>query len=193
MATQIKIPMIFQLNILSSSLLLIIVEIFQNLNTFSLGAKIVISTLDLLGKNMVAIAFYSITGQTKRFMEKTQLKAYQISDANPKYDMGQKYILIVPAYQDFMMDSVVDFLTFKDNKKNIIGIIGCGNRNFNDLFAQTAKKIAATLNIPILYLLEFSGTDEDVKNVRKIVHDLSKGESTKEVQKPKELRVTLAS
>ncbi|AEG41005.1 MAG: class Ib ribonucleoside-diphosphate reductase assembly flavoprotein NrdI [Lactobacillus kefiranofaciens] len=142
---------------------------------------------------MVAIAFYSITGQTKRFMEKTQLKAHQISDANPKYDMGQKYILIVPAYQDFMMDSVVDFLTFKDNKKNIIGIIGCGNRNFNDLFAQTAKKIAATLNIPILYLLEFSGTDEDVKNVRKIVHDLSKGESTKEVQKPKELRVTLAS
>lgn len=40
------------------------------------------------------------------------------------------------------MDSVVDFLTYKDNKKNLIGIIGCGNRNFNDLFAQTAKKIA---------------------------------------------------
>lgn len=68
-----------------------------------------ISTLDLLGKIMVAIAFYSITGQTKRFMEKTQLKAHEISDANPQYDMGQKYVLVVPAYQDFMMDSVVDF------------------------------------------------------------------------------------
>ena len=45
---------------------------------------------------MVAIAFYSITGQTERFIDKTQLKAHQISDANPKYDMGQKYILIVP-------------------------------------------------------------------------------------------------
>lgn len=54
--------------------------------------------------------------------------------------MGKSYILIVPSYQDFMMDSVVDFLTYKDNKKNIIGIIGCGNRNFNDLFAQTAKR-----------------------------------------------------
>ena len=40
------------------------------------------------------------------------------------------------------MDSVVDFLTYKDNKKNLIGIIGCGNRNFNDLFVQTAKKSA---------------------------------------------------
>lgn len=38
------------------------------------------------------------------------------------------------------MDSVVDFSTYKDNKKNLIGIIGCGNRNFNDLFAQIAKK-----------------------------------------------------
>lgn len=62
-----------------------------------------------------------------------------------------------------MMDSVVDFLTYEDNKKNLIGIIGCGNRNFNDLFAQTAKKIAVTLEVPILYLLEFSGTNEDVK------------------------------
>ncbi|WP_416381644.1 class Ib ribonucleoside-diphosphate reductase assembly flavoprotein NrdI [Lactobacillus amylovorus] len=41
-----------------------------------------------------------------------------------------------------MMDSVVDFSTYKDNKKNLIGIIGCGNRNFNDLFIQTAKKSA---------------------------------------------------
>ncbi len=64
-----------------------------------------------------------------------------------------------------MMDSVVDFLTYKDNKKNLIGIIGCGNRNFNDLFAQTAKKIAVTLEVPILYLLEFTGTNEDVKKV----------------------------
>lgn len=41
-----------------------------------------------------------------------------------------------------MMDSVVDFSTYKDNKKNLIGIIGCGNRNFNDLFVQIAKKSA---------------------------------------------------
>ena len=162
------------------------------MNTLLTGEMILIGTLDLLGKNMVAIAFYSITGQTKRFIDKTGLEAHQISDANPKYDMGEHYILVVPAYQDFMMDSVVDFLTYKDNKKNLIGIIGCGNRNFNDLFAQTAKKIAVTLEVPILYLLEFSGTNEDVKNVRKIVHDLSAGQSAKKVQKPKELRVNIS-
>lgn len=137
---------------------------------------------------MVAVAFYSITGQTKKFITKTGLKAHEIDDAWPQYEMEGKYVLITPSYQDFMMDSLVDFLNYKDNKKNLVGIIGCGNRNFNDLFAQTAKKLSVTLKVPILYLLEFSGTEKDVKSVKKIIKDLSKGQSTKEVQKPKELR-----
>lgn len=137
---------------------------------------------------MVAIAFYSITGQTKKFVVKTGLEAHEITDDLPQYDMKGKYILITPSYQDFMMDSLVDFLNYKDNKKNLIGLIGCGNRNFNDLFAQTAKKISVTLNVPILYLLEFSGTPKDVQNVRDLVKKISGGETTQKVEKPKELR-----
>lgn len=141
---------------------------------------------------MVAIAYYTITGQTEQFINKTGFKAHKIDDAEPKYEMGEKYILVLPSYQDFMMDSVVDFLTFKDNKKNLIGLIGCGNRNFNDLYGQTAKKISATLKVPILYLLELSGNSNDVKNVKDIVERLSKTSDTssaeiKEVQRPKEL------
>ena len=112
---------------------------------------------------MVKIAFYTITGQTQRFINKTGLDAHRIEDAHPQY-------------QDFMMDSVVDFLTYKDNKENLLGLIGCGNRNFNDLFAQTAKKISVTLHVPILYLLELSGNSADVKNVRQIVKEACKEE-----------------
>lgn len=137
---------------------------------------------------MVAIAFYSITGQTKKFVMKTGLEAHEITDDFPQYEMKEKYILITPSYQDFMMDSIVDFLNYKDNKKNLIGLIGCGNRNFNDLFAQTAKKLSVTLKVPILYLLEFSGTSADVKNVRNIINKLSEGKTTQRMEKPKELR-----
>lgn len=137
---------------------------------------------------MVAIAFYSITGQTKKFVVKTGLEAHEITDDWPQYEMKGKYILITPSYQDFMMDSIVDFLNYKDNKKNLVGLIGCGNRNFNDLFAQTAKKLSVTLHVPILYLMEFSGTAEDVANVKNIVKKLNHGEKTEKVQKPKELR-----
>lgn len=137
---------------------------------------------------MVAIAFYSITGQTKKFVIKTGLQAHEITNEFPQYDMREKFILITPSYQDFMMDSLVDFLNYKDNKQNLVGLIGSGNRNFNDLFAQTAKKLSVTLNVPILYLLEFSGTAKDVQNVRNIVNKLSKGEQANKVEKPKELR-----
>lgn len=152
--------------------------------------KNIIGTLvqEITGLIMVAIAFYSITGQTKKFVVKTGLEAHEITDDFPQYEMNEKYILITPSYQDFMMDSLVDFLNYKDNKKNLVGLIGCGNRNFNDLFAQTAKKLSVTLKVPILYLLEFSGTDKDVQNVRDIVNKLSEGTNTKKVQKPKELR-----
>lgn len=137
---------------------------------------------------MVAVAYYSITGQTKKFVTKTGLEAHEITDELPQYEMKDDYVLITPSYQDFMMDSIVDFLNYKDNKKKLIGIIGCGNRNFNDLFAQTAKKLSVTLNVPILYLLEFSGSAEDVQNVRNIIKKLDNGETTKKVKKPKELR-----
>lgn len=137
---------------------------------------------------MVAVAFYSITGQTKKFVVKTGLTAHEITDDWPQYDMKEKYILITPSYQDFMMDSLVDFLNYKNNKENLVGLIGCGNRNFNDLFAQIAKKLSVTLKVPILYLLEFSGTSKDVENVRNIVNKLSQGKKTKTVKKPKELR-----
>lgn len=138
---------------------------------------------------MVAVAFYSITGQTKKFVIKTGLEAHEITDELPQYEMKEDYVLITPSYQDFMMDSIVDFLNFKDNKKKLVGIIGCGNRNFNDLFAQTAKKLSVTLKVPILYLLEFSGSTEDVQNVRNIIKKLNNGETTtQKVEKPKELR-----
>ena len=110
---------------------------------------------------MVKIAFYTITGQTQRFIDKTGLDAHRIEDAHPQYQMNDKYILILP---------------YKDNKKNLLGLIGCGNRNFNDLFGQTAKKISVTLHVPILYLLELSGNSTDVKNVRQIVMEARKKE-----------------
>ena len=53
---------------------------------------------------MVAIAFYSITEQTKKFVVKTGLEAHEIDDAWPQYYMGEDYILITPSFYYFMMD-----------------------------------------------------------------------------------------
>lgn len=120
---------------------------------------------------MVEIAYYSITGQTRRFVNKTGLNGYEISDADPFHEMGRSFILIVPAYDDDMMDPVVDFLQYKDNAKNCVGLAGGGNRNFNSLYNHTARDIAHGLDVPVVFEFEFNGTNKDVENFKKVVNN----------------------
>lgn len=118
---------------------------------------------------MPNIAYYSVTGQTRRFIDKTGLDAYEINDADPFYEMGRPFILLVPSYDDDMMDSVIDFLGYKSNHQNIKGVVGTGNRNFNSLFNHTGRDIAKGLRIPMLYEFEFNGTSYDVEEFKKVV------------------------
>lgn len=118
---------------------------------------------------MPNIAFYSVTGQTRRFIDKTGLDAYEINDADPFHEMGRPFILLVPSYDDDMMDSVIDFLGYKSNHTNIKGVVGTGNRNFNSLFNHTGRDIAKGLHIPMLYEFEFNGTSHDVEEFKKVV------------------------
>lgn len=119
---------------------------------------------------MLEIAYYTVTGQTRRFIKKTgYTDAYEINDADPYHEMGQPFILIVPAYDDNMMDGVVDFLAYKSNRTNLVGIVGTGNRNFNELYIHTAKDLAQGFKVPILYDFEFNGTPQDVAKVKEIV------------------------
>lgn len=118
---------------------------------------------------MTRLAFYSITGQTRRFINKVGLPAYEISDAYPYHAMTEPYILVVPAYDDDMMDSVIDFLGYQNNSQKLQGVAGGGNRNFNQLYIHTAKDIASGLGVPVVFDFEFNGTDADVKKFRKVV------------------------
>jgi len=120
---------------------------------------------------MVEVAFYSITGQTRRFVDKTGLNGYEINDADPFHEMGRSFILIVPAYDDDMMDPVVDFLQYKDNAKNCVGLAGGGNRNVNTLYNHTARDIAKGLDVPVVFEFEFNGTNKDVENFKKVVNN----------------------
>ncbi|WP_162897982.1 class Ib ribonucleoside-diphosphate reductase assembly flavoprotein NrdI [Companilactobacillus formosensis] len=118
------------------------------------------------------LAYYSITGQTKRFVDKLGIDGYEITDADPFYKMDRSFILIVPSYDDDMMDPVIDFLQYEDNAKNCVGVAGGGNRNFNTLYNHTAKDIAAALNVPVVFEFEFNGTTKDVENFKKVVNKI---------------------
>ncbi|WP_438762669.1 class Ib ribonucleoside-diphosphate reductase assembly flavoprotein NrdI [Enterococcus sp. AZ194] len=118
------------------------------------------------------IVFFSMTGQTRRFVKKLDLPAYEIEPANPFFEIKEPFVLAVPTYDQEIMDVVYDFLDHQDNSLLLRGIIGSGNRNFAELFVYAAKQLAENYQVPLLHALEFSGTSEDVDIIKKVVNEL---------------------
>ena len=86
--------------------------------------------------------------------------------------MEDIFILILPSYEDFPDYGVVaDFLNF--NSSRCLGVVGTGNMNFGDLYLCTAKEICRYYDLPLLYGVEFSGTDKDVEGIKTLVTNLT--------------------
>lgn len=118
------------------------------------------------------VVYFTVTGQTRRFVNKLDLPAYEIEPANPFFEVNEPYILIVPTYDQEITEVVNDFLDYKSNRMYIQGVAGGGNRNFAELFVYTAKDIARDYAVPMLFSFEFSGTNEDVESFKKVVNKL---------------------
>ncbi|GBG95507.1 ribonucleotide reductase [Ligilactobacillus salitolerans] len=119
------------------------------------------------------IVYFSVTGQTRRFVKKLHLSdSYEIDPIDPEYEVGEPFVLIVPTYAKDITEPVTDFLYFGDNRQQLQGIAGSGNRNFAELFVFTAKDLAQEFQVPLLYSFEFNGTLKDVANFEKVVKEI---------------------
>lgn len=118
------------------------------------------------------LVYFTVTGQTRRFINKLGLPAYEIEPANPFFEINEPFVLVVPTYDLEITEVVNDFLDYKNNRDNLKGVAGGGNRNFAELFVYTAKDIARDYHVPMLFAFEFSGTNEDVESFKKVVNQL---------------------
>ena len=119
------------------------------------------------------IVYFSVTGQTKRFVKKlTMDNTYEIDPIDPEIEVGEPFVLIVPTYEKDITEPVTDFLYYGNNQELLQGVAGTGNRNFAELFVFTAKDIAMEFNVPLLYTFEFNGTTKDVTNFEKAVKEI---------------------
>lgn len=115
----------------------------------------------------VQLAYFTLTGQTRKFVQKlNEVTAYEISAINPYHSMQQPYILVVPTYDKEVTEPVIEFLETGDNRQLCQGVFGGGNRNFAQLFCFTAKDIARDYQLPLLHLFEFQGSDFDVQRLK---------------------------
>ena len=118
------------------------------------------------------IVYKSISGNVKNFISKLPIESFEIDNDNIyDYNHNGKFLLIVPTYDDFMMEDVFDFM--EDNHEQCFGIIGSGNNNFGELYIFTAKNLSKKYDIPIVYDFENNGNKKDVENIKSVIKELN--------------------
>lgn len=143
------------------------------------------------------ILFISIEGNTRSFL--TRMTAYarqqhsfddknplvkckEITDQTAPAAEEKPFFAFVPTYLDggngfdsgfteLMTNALGEYIGQNDNAEKCIGVVGSGNKNFNEQYCLTAKKYSKEFDAPFLADYELRGTDEDID---KIYHILAK-------------------
>lgn len=118
------------------------------------------------------VIYISLTGQTRKFVNKLEMDLMELTPANPFIYVNEPFIIVAPTYQTDVTEAFYDFLETGDNAKYFKGVAGGGNRNFNELFVYTAKDLARDFDVPLLHAFEFQGSDHDVNVLKKAVEEL---------------------
>lgn len=119
------------------------------------------------------IVYLSLTGNTKRFVDKLEMDSLEIDSMNPFVQVDQPFVVVAPTYDIEATECINDFIEYKDNQSHLKGVMGGGNLNFAELYVFTAKDLAKEYNCKLLYSFEYSGTDTDVENIKKILEQIS--------------------
>ncbi|MBM6615741.1 class Ib ribonucleoside-diphosphate reductase assembly flavoprotein NrdI [Desemzia sp. RIT804] len=120
------------------------------------------------------IVYISLTGQTRKFVQKLDMDLLELTPTNPFISINEPFVIVTPTYEKEATEILNDFLETANNKQYFKGIAGGGNLNFGQLFVFTAKDLAKEYDVPLIHTFEFQGNDEDVKKLKKAVNDLGK-------------------
>ncbi|MBU7568264.1 class Ib ribonucleoside-diphosphate reductase assembly flavoprotein NrdI [Weissella hellenica] len=137
------------------------------------------------------LLYISISGNTRAFIDKLTTFAdeqgqlsfdpIEVSDASPDIITNSPFFAFVPTYLDggngigngiieIMTDALHEQLEIPENTKNLIGIIGSGNKNFNAQYILTARRYAVDFNAPLIANYELRGTQTDVERVYQAIN-----------------------
>ena len=97
--------------------------------------------------------------------------------------MSQPFVAFLPTYLEggngldngdveILTNDLGDFIAFEENYKRCFGIVGSGNRNFNNQYCLTAKQYAERFDFPVLDTFELRGLNEDVKRIGLKIEEL---------------------
>ncbi|HFM7279758.1 TPA: class Ib ribonucleoside-diphosphate reductase assembly flavoprotein NrdI, partial [Enterococcus faecium] len=97
----------------------------------------------------------------------------------------EPFFTFVPTYLDggngldngdteILTETMREYLEYEDNHKLCLGVVGSGNKNFNNQYCRTAKQYAQRFGFPFLADYELRGTPSDVTRVYQILAEKNK-------------------
>ena len=114
------------------------------------------------------IIVYSLTGNCKRFVDMCEIPEEDVIYLQDiDYDVNFDYILITPTF-GFGEVPVAVSKFLKENYKPLKGVVGSGNRNWGERFANAAEIISSKYSIPLLMKIELHGNKKDISEFKKI-------------------------
>lgn len=141
------------------------------------------------------ILYISISGNTRAFaanLQKYAEEQHQINETSPLIELKEihensqleaeadPFFVFVPTYleggngidngdQEILTETMREYLEYGDNGKLCLGVVGSGNKNFNNQYCLTAKQYAAQFGFPFLADYELRGTPADQKRIFEIL------------------------
>ncbi len=141
------------------------------------------------------ILYISIEGNTRSFLNRMTsyseqqhtfnaanpvIKPREITEQTmPKHE-DQPFVVFVPTYLDggngfdsgfteTLTTPLGEYIAQNDNAALCMGIVGSGNKNFNEQYCLTAREYAAKFDAPFLTDYELRGTDRDIQRVYEVL------------------------
>lgn len=137
------------------------------------------------------ILYISISGNTRAFvrhlMEYAQ-EQHQVDNTLPEITLKEihensdfeqetePFFTFVPTYleggngidngdTEILTETMREYLDFQNNYQFCLGVVGSGNKNFNNQYCLTAKQYAQQFGFPFLADYELRGTPTDVAQI----------------------------
>lgn len=126
---------------------------------------------------MLGVYYSGASNYTHRFMQKVGGRLIRIPlHPDDTIQVEEPFVLVLPTYgskKRKVPPQVVKFLNVEQNRKNLRGVIGTGNTNFNAEYCIAAEIVARKCDVPVLHRLELLGMPEDVQVVQNILGEMT--------------------
>lgn len=142
-------------------------------------------------KNQIHLLYISIAGNTQSFVDDLvdyAEKMHQLDNDNPLIsekeitdetdftDETEAYFAFVPTYLDggngidngvkeLMTNSLGEYIAYHNNRQLCLGVVGSGNRNFNEQYCLTARRYAQDYGFEMIDDYELRGNSKDCERI----------------------------